>query len=583
MPVTYAGSHLGFESCQLVLSHGISPSVASITSNQPPGNLPPVGDLILSDDFTSITVRDMAVNYMSVSIGGGYTWTYQLHDRRWKWKFGEVTGWYNRRLPNGDLDEDHQKTPRELANILLKAMNEEEESWSTVGLPVEPRPEVKWDRSNPAGELQALCTPFNVRVILSTDNKVNLVQRGFGRQLPQKDAESFNPKIEGKPSPDRIKVYSGPRAIQRRVELEAVGYDWKNKKIVLIADLPYSPNNLRGIPQGGTGGWTIPVRPSRVLPYDNTVDPHDEEAKERRENVKWADETVYRWYRIRKKDKDGKDIKLDDKPIKDYTFRGILLETEEADEGVKTNLTARIYGTYNSLTIRDSTRVGQDVTGRYEGSVSFDAKTNVFKFGDNIYLMNIEAHEKFEQEILLAEPAIIYAELTANWNPDGLPDRHHVEHWISGNPYQPKPVSKIVIVDEVIPTSIQKYKIGGLNELMEPPLDKPIDNTEDVEDELAHWLGREMSALQATRGDQAKYIGIQVIEPDGLIEQVTFTINDGGASTTASTASEHMIYDMSYQEKLRIVDARREVEKTRRARAWDRHVALAGSDRIVQY
>lgn len=54
-----------------------------------------------------------------------------------------------------------------------------------------------------------------------------------------------------------------------------------------------------------------------------------------------------------------------------------------------------------------------------------------------------------------------------------------------------------------------------------------------------YYLDGAASRFRLTGGETRQYIGIWLIEPDGHVQQVTFSVGGGGAATTASTNSEH--------------------------------------------
>ena len=146
--------------------HGIAPGVGSITAVPFAGFANTVGDLVLTYDSTTIRFRDCSI--VNPSLKGGANsprmWSLSVLDRRWKWKFGEVSGRYNSLRPDNDLDERTEKTPRELATLLLDAMGEE--NYDISALPDTARPHVNWYFANPALELQNLCDSLGCRVIL---------------------------------------------------------------------------------------------------------------------------------------------------------------------------------------------------------------------------------------------------------------------------------------------------------------------------------------------------------------------------------------------------------------------------------
>jgi len=208
------------------LIHGIAPGVGSITAVPFAGFANTVGDLVLTYGSTTIRFPDCSI--VNPSLRGGANsprmWSLSVLDRRWKWKFGEVSGRYNSLRPDNMIDDRTEKTPRELATLLLNAMGEE--NYDISALPDTARPFIDWYYTNPALELQNLCESLGCRVILQLDNRVVLKRVSVGDPLPQTGQEmnlSFG--MEGAAVPDKIKLIGGPTLFQSRLVLQAVAQD----------------------------------------------------------------------------------------------------------------------------------------------------------------------------------------------------------------------------------------------------------------------------------------------------------------------------------------------------------------------
>ena len=139
---------------QMTLSHGISPSSAIITTVPHTNFIAKVGDLTFTFGGETITFKDAIADQATFTqSGAGQRWTVRVFDRRWRWRFGGISGRYNERTTNGLLNADigNRQSPRDLALFLLDAMGESNVDLSEI--PNRERIFVNWDDANPAVEL----------------------------------------------------------------------------------------------------------------------------------------------------------------------------------------------------------------------------------------------------------------------------------------------------------------------------------------------------------------------------------------------------------------------------------------------
>jgi hypothetical protein len=146
---SYSGLNIRYAS--LTYSRGVTPSIATVlcppTSNL---RLPP-STLTFSFGNNSVAFQDAAILSAYVRrryMGKGWLHSVQIADRRWKWAFGSISGEYNKRKPDGTVDENTRKTPAELADLCLQAMGEG--NFNTGQMPQGVFPYVKWSNENPA-------------------------------------------------------------------------------------------------------------------------------------------------------------------------------------------------------------------------------------------------------------------------------------------------------------------------------------------------------------------------------------------------------------------------------------------------
>ncbi len=262
--VTYPGL-VDFTKADYTLSQGISPGVCTIEMPQElVGDLEPFGDLTFSYGDSSITLRDCTVDLANIGQSlGGYIARVNILDRRWRWKFGYVSGHFNLRMPTGNnadeglnsqaraVDGDATKirpgteaTPQQMAILCLQKMGEQ--NYDVSALPNAARPEIDWSYTNPAEALQSLCEELGCRVVLwLDDDSVRIVTIGQGNGLPDNDAVTFVSEGVNPPeTPSSLLLVGGPTVYQGLIPVEAVGVDLDGS-IKPIDALSYAP----------TGGW----------------------------------------------------------------------------------------------------------------------------------------------------------------------------------------------------------------------------------------------------------------------------------------------------------------------------------------
>ena len=176
------------------LSHGISPSVCLLQTVPQTSYVAEIGTLQLSFGSTLLSFPDCAVRSATLrSSEQGLFWSLQILDRRWKWQFGEIDGRYNVRSADGSIIDSTEKTPRQLAELLLRAMNESQ--FDVDQIPNDSRPTVVWDAANPADELAQLCDQLSCRIVLGLDNHVRIRPIGDGQTLPFASGEFSYPSL----------------------------------------------------------------------------------------------------------------------------------------------------------------------------------------------------------------------------------------------------------------------------------------------------------------------------------------------------------------------------------------------------
>ena len=262
--VTYPGLDT-FTKCEYTLSTGISPGTLTIEMPQELlDGIEPTGDVTFTYDDVTITLPNCAVDSAHIAQAlGGYIARVFIKDRRYWWSNqhggGYISGHYNVRMPSGSnadegfngqakaVDGDSTKirsgteqAPQDLATLCLQAMGEQ--NYDVSVLPNDPRPEIDWSYANPAEALQSLCEQLGCRVTYVIDSdSVVIVTIGQGNSLPDNGQQTFISEGANPPQPpSSLMLVGGPTIFQGYLPLEAVGID-KDGSIKPIDKLSYTP------------------------------------------------------------------------------------------------------------------------------------------------------------------------------------------------------------------------------------------------------------------------------------------------------------------------------------------------------
>ena len=123
--IAYFAGIQAFLSFNYTLTPGITPGLATLYIPPQPGRIFEVGPLLVSYGNTQLVFPDCKVDRISVETDGeGHTvWGLSILDRRWKWAWGRISGYYNVRRGE-TLVKETEKRPQELATLCLEAMGE---------------------------------------------------------------------------------------------------------------------------------------------------------------------------------------------------------------------------------------------------------------------------------------------------------------------------------------------------------------------------------------------------------------------------------------------------------------------------
>ena len=263
------------------LAHGITPGVCEIECTPQSEPIAANGPLTFAFGSTQLSFpacrADLATARRTAE---GLLLSVSILDRRWRWAFGVISGEYNRRDDSGRTVAAQdgpivgvEKTPQQLATLLLRAMGET--AFDVSHLPNAGNPYVRWIAANPAAELAELADLYGCRVVLHLDGHVSLEPTGLGQTLPVLPTlVEGSLTVDPPDPPDEVRVVGGPTFVQTRLELEAVGLD-VDGRVRVLDELTYTPSS----------GWHSQT--------DAFSDVEDAPARE------FCLASVFRWYRVK--------------------------------------------------------------------------------------------------------------------------------------------------------------------------------------------------------------------------------------------------------------------------------------------
>lgn len=523
------------------LAPGVQPSTGTIYTVPHVPTLPVVAPLVIkTEGDLTLTFPDCLLESPGMQADkGGQLWQLPIQDRRWKWRWGNVYGHFNRPEPNGTYR--NEVTPQQLAANLLNVLNET--GFDVSRLPNTQRPEKRWDGASAAAELDMLCSQLGCVVVLNPlTNKVELWPVGQGSSLPSGGTigQAYTPVLPAQPK--KIKVEAGETIFQATFTTEAVGLDtdgrWKK-----LDDLSYNtpPKGFKGAEaiKGFPGYWEdlTYVKDGRVL------------------NVRdLAANTVYRCYRLTgilgappaTKWVPTLLMNTFQQPgsMQDLGLTGDLAEEEiSVEDGGLRRLGAVAFVRAN----RDR-EVLPPTPIRYPDGFQFDPEHGIVHFNEPLFKWN--ASNAFS-----ADPAEVLYECAFYAGADGIYHRHSIETNGGSVPTPTRLIQRNEIQRRVI------YRQNG----------SISDSLATTNSNLQVWMDGALSEYGLQNGGTVNYPKLMAIAPDGLTQQITWS---GGwqrpTITTASQAQRHkrlITPPDEYRQRLASVSSQQMLEQLAFSRA----------------
>lgn len=230
----------------VTLTHGLSPNSFNVSIPMFDGARPPDkdGDVILKYGGREITrLKDCTIDKCEQSSDGRHIWRVTILDRRYRWRYGEISGRHNVRTKNGsDIMPHTLKRPSELAKLCAEAMREKDYDVSSLEAFDEiDWPEIDWNLANPAEALQSLCERYSRRAVFR-NNKVVVCVVGAGKELDTKTGYVQNSLTYDPPEgPGKIVLVCGVSLVQADLPIVPVALD-QDGQIKYPDQLSYRPD-----------------------------------------------------------------------------------------------------------------------------------------------------------------------------------------------------------------------------------------------------------------------------------------------------------------------------------------------------
>jgi hypothetical protein len=572
----------GWESFDFTDLVGISPAMATIKMFPPEGLPDANGDMILTYGDNTITLKDMHVDaVMYEAGGGGQTATVRFLDERWAWSFYQITGYYNLKMHNGLVNPDHEKTPRELATLLFKAMQVHQ--FDVSALPNDARPECDWHNANAAQELSKICDDLGCRIVPKrSDGSWHIVVTGEGDDLPDGlPYNDFGSGIDPKERPDYIKVVTAPFRFQVCLELKAAGRDSKDQAWKDIEKLSYKPNVVTGRPANSGAEFGYNLKQFTNVDYKRVVQP-DGSAKSPRE---FACETVFRSWRIADKPSNvatqigpngenqfflpGYGEYLANRAGDFVTRKQLLITSELVESWVDQNdvdhkRPAFIMGTfYDQRLPNQMSKAGTRIdyqTARsdqlsLDGGNSFsiandELDTDLVIVSTSQQMLTYYPYTNDSKSPFGAAKIFLVCAVSVRepdtWQPIRYEKLLHIGNGTN------KDFCHVLIKEDIQPWVISDYNPDGsqkkANRFGGP--DDTRNNKTEVDKQCDYYLNAYAKTFEIVESQTKTYYGFYPIDLDGAISQVTYAINKGGCDTKVSRGTEHDFDIPQYEDRL---------------------------------
>lgn len=496
------------------LSHGITPGVALVDIAPQFGLPAEIGTMAITFDAVELEFPGCVLDNAHVRRDrSGMVVSLAILDRRWTWRYGQISGRYNVRQRDGTLDTTTEQAPQDLAATLLQAMGES--NFDVSGLPNQSRPEVDWVFANPAQELASLAESLGCRVVLDLDGRVWLALSGAGADLPDMLTQrTRNFGIDPPTMPDSLLLVAAPTRFQTRFRLEAVGEETTGE-IKPLGDLSYMPH----------AGWGQ----ESYYGFANVADAADRAL---------ASRTIYRWYRLKCTAPFTSEQQFQiagyDGPVQNLwqllPLEHGQLETYTDSDDIERPRPAGVEGVYWNRAL-DARNIPEQrpCLGRF----TIDAERGIVRFAEPVLQLNADGTFGEAQLYLTVAHGVKESATLQEV-------RQTYERTLPGEPHGTGP--KVLRRDDLVFTVTTQY------DLQNNPIGT-TDNADSLEREANAFLDAAQAEFETLATDEVEYAGIVPISPDGAIQQVQWSGSPSGAVTRASRNNEFSLVIPPWHER----------------------------------
>lgn len=530
---------------EFTMSHGAFPSTGFLECVAQPTRIASLGDLILACDGNVVRIRNCSVVQSRADRTDQGTFvTLSLRDRRQFWLDQHVSGVYNVRDEAGFLDRATEKSPQDMARMLFALLGETTADVSE--LPDDSRPAVNWDYANVAQELQTLCDGLGCRIVLQLNNAVKIVRLHRGQNLPDNAYSlSVASDIAPPPVPGALLLVGDAIRYEVMLPMEAVGIDIDGS-IKPVNDLSYRPAD----------GWETEYWSEMASISDVQTTRPDGSRVSRRQ---CALASVGKMYRI-----ENGPLKLPGRDRGTVLRRQILpigntlIDTYTDSDGRKYPKPAFVSGEwyYENRAPYANTSAGERIPTAFgpdddEISFSIDTERGLVQFSKPILRLT-EQDDRVEFPKLFLHTTITVQEA----------DTRAVRRYTRREQLSALPTERTLLQPDVQYAIRGQYNTSGEVQGFD-------DNRLEIDFQADYYIREAISQLAAVPAFDVPYAGLQLIDVDGAIQQVTWSVGDG-ASTRASRGVEHSSVVPAYREYVEASDRARDAQQIKLSEAESR-------------
>ena len=528
---TYPGivAYERFEFCDC---SGTQPAIGTMTVFPQYGIPAQDGDVVLTYNGNTITLKDLHIDSVRYEVGGGgQIVEVRFLDSRWKWAHRSISGRYNFRLPDNRIDPAHEKTPQELATLCFQALGES--LFNVTELPNHARLDVDWNHANPAQELDRLCHALGCRIVpVRSLGGWRIVVTGAGADLPDFPAEDVGQGIDPQEIPDYIKIVTAPIRYQMKLPLGAIGkeIDQIDSQRVFLADgTSVSPqelardtvfhcyrvdfNNQPGCTQNSQGEWGITV-PTWTSPVT-------------RRQIMLSSSLVQTWT-------DPFGASHQRPAYLCGVFAGELTEGPLANHDDGTRIDRQTTDSTTMADERASFSLSLDPLDTDRSIITISPKM-VKQIAPLSGMVGLVPYVLEWQEADLQFMSAFQIRHPQTWQPQ------RYEFVLQIGEGNDESFAQTVIQDDIQPVVIAHYQGRALTGYST--------NYNEVQSQCRNLANAMARRYVTVNSEHRTYIGLYPLDLDGAICQVTYCISKRGASTIASQGTEHSWYTPDHEQR----------------------------------